>query len=294
MKNPLDTILYKLDDGSEIGVILKDEDIWITQKALSALFGVSTQTISRHINNVYSDGELSRLSTCTKIVQVQNEGGRRVSREVEVFNLDVIISVGYRVNSQKATNFRIWATKVLREYTLKGFALDDDRLKKGAELFDKDYFDELLERVRSIRASERRIWQKITDIYAECSIDYDKDSKTTRDFYAMVQNKFHYAITGLTAPEIIYGTANHEETNMGLKTWKQAIGETLMLRDGRRAYGQRMLDRGVPIEYVSHCMGHDSVETTQKFYADYRDKMVLGEVRNILNNNQKRAPIEKR
>ena len=184
MKNPLDTILYKLDDGSEIGVILKDEDIWITQKALSALFGVSTQTISRHINNVYSDGELSRLSTCTKIVQVQNEGGRRVSREVEVFNLDVIISVGYRVNSQKATNFRIWATKVLREYTLKGFALDDDRLKKGAELFDKDYFDELLERVRSIRASERRIWQKITDIYAECSIDYDKDSKTTRDFYA--------------------------------------------------------------------------------------------------------------
>lgn len=222
MNNPLDTILYKLDDGSEIGVILKDEDIWITQKVLSTLFGVSTQTISRHINNVYSDGELSRLSTCTKIVQVQNEGGRRVNREVEVYNLDVIISVGYRVNSQKATNFRIWATKVLREYTLKGFVLDDDRLKKGSELFDKDYFNELLERVRSIRASERRIWQKITDIYAECSIDYEKDSKTTRDFYAMVQNKFHYAITGHTAPEIIYGTANHNEHNMGLKTWKQA------------------------------------------------------------------------
>ncbi|MBR4244264.1 MAG: virulence RhuM family protein [Candidatus Methanomethylophilaceae archaeon] len=160
-------------------------------------------------------------STVQKIQTVRTEGGREVKRSLEYYNLDMIISVGYRVNSQKATNFRIWATKVLKEYAIKGFVLDDDRIKKNSELFDKNYFDELLERVRSIRASERRIWQKITDIYAECSTDYDRDSKTTKDFYAMVQNKFHYAITGQTAPEMIYNSADHNEKNMGLQTWKQ-------------------------------------------------------------------------
>ncbi|MBR2255706.1 MAG: virulence RhuM family protein, partial [Candidatus Methanomethylophilaceae archaeon] len=182
----------------------------------------STQTISRHISNIYSEGELEREPTCTKNVQVQEEGGRLVKRTTDMYNLDMIISVGYRVNSQKATNFRIWATKILKEYTIKGYVLDDESLKKNSDHFDKEYFDELLERVRSIRASERRIWQKITDIYAECSVDYDKDSKTTKDFYALVQNKFHYAITGQTAPEIIYNSADHNERNMGLKTWKQS------------------------------------------------------------------------
>ena len=222
MSSPLDIIIYKSADSSNIDVILREGDIWISQKNMAALFGVQVPAISKHISNIYSEGELDRDATVSKMEIVQNENGRDVRRAVDMFNLDVIISVGYRVNSQKATNFRIWATKVLREYTIKGFALDDDRLKNGSELFDENYFNELLERVRSIRASERRIWQKITDVYAECSTDYDKDSRTTREFYAMVQNKFHYAITGLTAPEIIYDTANHDERNMGLKTWKLA------------------------------------------------------------------------
>ena len=202
--------------------MLKDEDMWMSQKAISQLFGVNTQTISRHISNIYSEGELDQNPTCSKIEQVQTEGSRQVRRNIVIYNLDLIISVGYRVNSQKATNFRIWATKVLKEYAIKGFAMDDERLKRASHPFDKDYFDELLERVRSIRASERRIWQKITDIYAECSMDYDKNSPTTRGFYAMVQNKFHYAITGQTASEIIYNQADHTEINMGLKTWKLA------------------------------------------------------------------------
>ena len=222
MTSPFDIIMYHSSNGSEVNVILRNEDIWMPQKAISQLFDVSTQTISRHISNIYSEGELERESTCTKIVQVQKEGDRDIKRYLIIYNLDVIISVGYRVNSQKATNFRIWATKILKEYTIKGFSIDDERLKRNDNLFDKDYFDELLERVRSIRASERHIWQKITDIYAECSIDYDKDSKTARDFYAMIQNKFHFAITGQTAPEIIFNSADHKEKNMGLKTWKQA------------------------------------------------------------------------
>ena len=222
MTSPLDIIFYHSDNGDEISVFLKDEDIWITQRSLSELFGVNSQAITKHISNIYSDGELERGPTCSKMEQVQIEGNRQVKRTVEVYNLDMIISVGYRVNSQKATNFRIWATKILKEYTIKGFAMDDERLKHNNNLFDRNFFDELLERVRSIRASERHIWQKITDIYAECSIDYDKDSKTTREFYAMIQNKFHYAITGQTAPEIIYSSADHNERNMGLKTWKNA------------------------------------------------------------------------
>ena len=222
LSNPLDIILYHMDDGSNIDVLLGGEDMWITQKSLSILFGVNTQAISKHISNIYSEGELDETLTCSKMEQVQIEGNRQVKRTVDVYNLDMAISVGYRVNSQKATNFRIWATRILKEYTIKGFVLDDERLKKNSTLFDKDYFDELLERVRSIRSSERRIWQKITDIYAECSIDYDKASPTTRDFYSMIQNKFHYAITGQTAPEIIYSSADHEKPNMGLQTWKQA------------------------------------------------------------------------
>lgn len=209
MTDPLDILVYNKQGVDGVEVILKDETIWATQLSMSHLFGVAKGTISTHIKNIYSDGELEPEATVSKIETVRMEGEREVRRMLEYYNLDMIISVGYRVNSQKATNFRIWATKVLKEYTIKGFVLDDDRLKKGQELFDKAYFDELLERVRSIRASERHIWQKITDIYAECSIDYDWDSKTTRDFYAMIQNKFHFAITGKTASEIIHDSADH-------------------------------------------------------------------------------------
>ncbi len=223
MTEPTDFLLYSDNNSTvNIRVILMDENIWITQKDMAELFGVQIPAISRHLSNIYSEGELLREATISKMEIVQTEGNRQVSRKMDVYNLDAIISVGYRVNSQKATNFRIWATRVLKEYTIKGFALDDERLKRNTNLLDKNYFDELLERVRSIRASERYVWQKITDVFAECSIDYDKNSPVTRDFYAMVQNKFHYAITGKTAPEIIFDNADHNSQNMGLQTWKNA------------------------------------------------------------------------
>ena len=194
-----------------VNAIIKDETIWLTQKAMAELFGVEVPAISKHLANIFEEGELSVDSTVSKMEIVQQEGSRNVKRKVDFYNLDAIISVGYRVNSGRATQFRIWATKVLKEYMTKGFALDDERLKQGKTAFGKDYFRELLERVRSIRASERRIWQQITDIFAECSIDYDKDSEVTHDFYAMVQNKFHYAITGQTAAEIIAAKADRTQ-----------------------------------------------------------------------------------
>ena len=194
-----------------VNAIIKDETIWLTQKAMAELFGVEVPAISKHLANIFEEGELSVDSTVSKMEIVQQEGSRNVKRKVDFYNLDAIISVGYRVNSGRATQFRIWATRVLKEYMTKGFALDDERLKQGKTAFGKDYFRELLERVRSIRASERRIWQQITDIFAECSIDYDKDSQVTHDFYAMVQNKFHYAITGQTAAEIIAAKADRTQ-----------------------------------------------------------------------------------
>ena len=194
-----------------VNAIIKDETIWLTQKAMAELFGVEVPAISKHLANIFEEGELSVDSTVSKMEIVQQEGSRNVKRKVDFYNLDAIISVGYRVSSGRATQFRIWATKVLKEYMTKGFALDDERLKQGKTAFGKDYFRELLERVRSIRSSERRIWQQITDIFAECSIDYDKDSEVTHDFYAMVQNKFHYAITGQTAAEIIAAKADRTQ-----------------------------------------------------------------------------------
>ena len=194
-----------------VNAIIKDETIWLTQKAMAELFGVEVPAISKHLANIFEEGELSVDSTVSKMEIVQQEGSRNVKRKVDFYNLDAIISVGYRVNSGRATQFRIGATKVLKEYMTKGFALDDERLKHGKTTFGKDSFRELLERVRSIRASERRIWQQITDIFAECSIDYDKDSEVTHDFYAMVQNKFHYAITGQTAAEIIAAKADRTQ-----------------------------------------------------------------------------------
>ena len=215
--------LYPLPNNEgEVSALIKDDTIWLTQKSMAHLFGVNLPAISKHLKNIFEEGELEINSTVSKMEIVQNEGGREVKRSIDFYNLDAIISVGYRVSSQKATRFRQWATKVLNEYIRKGFVMDDERLKQGETIFGKDYFRELLERVRSIRASERRIWQQITDIYAECSTDYDRTSPETKEFYAMIQNRFHYAITGHTAAEIVYNKANHNQQNMGLTTWKYA------------------------------------------------------------------------
>jgi len=216
-------ILYSTPQGEiKIEVILQDETVWLTQRAMGELFGVSKKTISEHLGNIYKSNELQREATVRKIRTVQNEGEREVTRNLEFYNLDAIISVGYRVNSHQATQFRIWATKTLKEFIIKGFVLDDERLKQGKKLFGKDYFDELLERIREIRASERRFYQKITDIYAECSIDYQPKSEITQLLYKTVQNKMHWAITGQTAAEIISSRAKAELPNMGLTTWKNS------------------------------------------------------------------------
>ena len=216
-------LLYTAPDGEvRLDVFLQDEDLWLTQNAIAELFDVTKSTISEHLKNIYDSNELARASTVRNFRTVQKEGSRSVKRDLEYYNLDAIIAVGYRVNSKKATHFRIWATKTLREYIIKGFALDDKRLKQASQVFGKDYFEELLDRVRSIRASERRIYLKITDIFAECSIDYNPLSETTKNFYATVQNKFHFAITGQTAAEIIYNKADKIEPCMGLSTWKNA------------------------------------------------------------------------
>lgn len=224
MANEIKFLLYNMpEEEGKVQVVIKNDTIWCTQKAMAQLFGVDKSGISRHIANIYKDGELSPDTTVAKIATVVNRGIRgEVEELVDFYNLDMIISVGYRVNSTKATRFRQWATKILNEYIRKGFVLDDDRLKQGTAVFGRDYFRELLERVRSIRASERRIWQQITDIYAECSTDYDRNSSTTKEFYAMVQNRFHYAITGQTAAEIIYTKADHTKEHMGLTTWKNS------------------------------------------------------------------------
>ena len=224
MSNEIQYLLYSMPDADgKVQVVIKDETLWCTQKAMAQLFGVGVPAISKHLKNIFTEGELNPDTTISKMETVVNRGIRgEVQELIDFYSLDAIIAVGYRVSSLKATRFRQWATKILNEYIKKGFAMDDERLKQGTAVFGKDYFRELLERVRSIRASERRIWQQITDIYAECSTDYDKDSPTTKDFYAMIQNRFHYAITGQTAAEIIYSKADHTKDHMGLTTWKNA------------------------------------------------------------------------
>ena len=256
-----------------VNAIIKDETIWLTQKAMAELFGVEVPAISKHLANIFEEGELSVDSTVSKMEIVQQEGSRNVKRKVDFYNLDAIISVGYRVNSGRATQFRIWATRVLKEYMTKGFALDDERLKQGKTAFGKDYFRELLERVRSIRASERRIWQQITDIFAECSIDYDKDSEVTHDFYAMVQNKFHYAITGQTAAEIIAAKADRTQKNMGLTTWKHAPAGRILKSDVTVAKNYleekqiRQLERAVTgyFDYIEDLIERENTFTMQEF-----------------------------
>lgn len=219
-------LLYTTPEGGvKVNAVLKDETLWLTQGAMAELFGVQKAAISKHLKNIFESGELvegvvvSKMETTTRHGAIE---GKTQEHSVNFYNLDAIIAVGYRVNSRRATQFRIWATQILREYIIKGFALNDERMKQGGTPFGKDYFRELLERVQAIRTSERRIWQQITDIFAECSIDYDKDSEVTRDFYGMVQNKFHYAICGETAAEIIHNRVNREKPNLGLTTWKRA------------------------------------------------------------------------
>ena len=220
--NTSDIILYSSPDGNvRVEVIYSGETFWLTQKRMSELFGVEVPAISKHLANIYESGELLENSTISILETVQKEGSRNVTRSMEYYNLDAVIAVGYRVNSKQATQFRIWATKTLREFIIKGFVLDDERLKQGNR-FGKDYFDELLERIREIRASERRFYQKITDIYEQCSIDYNEDADITQTFFKTVQNKLHWAITGKTAAQIIAERVNATDANMGLQTWKNA------------------------------------------------------------------------
>lgn len=234
-KERFDFLIYNsVEENVSVNAVIHDETIWLTQKAMAELFDVGVPAINKHLKNIFEEGELDENMVVSKMEITTPHGaieGKTQTHATKFYNLDAIISVGYRVNSRRATHFRIWATGVLKEYMTKGFALDDDRLKQGKTLFGKDYFRELLERIRSIRASERRIWQQITDIFAECSIDYDKDSQITKDFYAMVQNKFHYAITGETAAEIIYHRADHTKEYMGLTTWKNAPDGRILKAD---------------------------------------------------------------
>ena len=277
MANEIQFLLYSMpEEEGKVQVVIKDDTIWCTQKAMAQLFGVDKSGISRHIANIYKDGELSPDTTVAKIATVVNRGIRgEVEELVDFYNLDMIISVGYRVNSTKATRFRQWATKILNEYIRKGFVLDDDRLKQGTTVFGKDYFRELLERVRSIRASERRIWQQITDIYAECSTDYDRNSPTTKEFYAMVQNRFHYAITGQTAAEIIYTKADHTKEHMGLTTWKNSPKGRILKSDVSIAKNYldekqiRQLERTVTsyFDYIENQIERQNPFTMEQFAA---------------------------
>lgn len=231
MNQEHEIVLYQVEDANVcVNVIFKNETFWMTQKAMASLFDVNVPAISKHLSNIFSEEELIKESTVSKMEIVQMEGNRQVKREQEIYNLDAIIAVGYRVNSKKATRFRQWATKTLKEYIVKGFVLNDDMLKNGKP-FGKDYFDELLERIREIRASERRAYQKITDIFEQCSYDYDKNSKITKNFYAFVQNKLHFAVTGKTAAELIYERADSEKPAMGLATWKDAPNGKILKRD---------------------------------------------------------------
>ena len=266
--------LYPLPNNEgEVSALIKDDTIWLTQKSMAHLFGVNLPAISKHLKNIFEEGELEINSTVSKMEIVQNEGGREVKRSIDFYNLDAIISVGYRISSQKATRFRQWATKVLNEYIRKGFVMDDERLKQGETIFGKDYFKELLERVRSIRASERRIWQQITDIYAECSTDYDRTSPETKEFYAMIQNRFHYAITGHTAAEIVYNKANHNQQNRGWTTWKYAPDVRILTSDGSVAKNYlseeeiRRLERAVTgfFDYIEDLIERENSFTMADF-----------------------------
>lgn len=281
MSNEIQYLLYNMPDADgKVQVVIKDETLWCTQKAMAQLFGVGVPAISKHLKNIFTEGELNPDTTISKMETVVNRGIRgEVNELIDFYSLDAIIAVGYRVSSLKATRFRQWATKILNEYIKKGFAMDDERLKQGTALFGKDYFRELLERVRSIRASERRIWQQITDIYAECSTDYDKNSPTTKDFYAMIQNRFHFAITGQTAAEIIYSKADHTKDHMGLTTWKNAPDGRVLKSDVSIAknYLQekeiRQLERAVTgfFDYIEDLIERENTFNMAQFSASVNE-----------------------
>ena len=291
MSNEIQFLLYSLpDEEGKVQVVIKDETIWCTQKAMAQLFDVGVPAISKHLKNIFDEGELQKEVVVSKMEITTQHGAieeKTQKHNVDFYNLDAIISVGYRVSSPKATKFRQWATKILNEYIKKGFVLDDDRLKQGTAVFGKDYFRELLERVRSIRASERRIWQQITDIYAECSIDYDKNSPTTRDFYAMIQNRFHYAITGQTAAEIIYTKADHSKEHMGLTTWKNAPDGRILKSDVSVAknYLQekeiRQLERAVTgfFDYIEDLIERENTFNMSQFSASVNEFLLSAVIR---------------
>ena len=281
MSNEIQYLLYSMPDADgKVQVVIKGETLWCTQKAMAQLFGVGVPAISKHLKNIFEEGELNPDTTISKMETVVNRGIRgEVNELIDFYSLDAIIAVGYRVSSLKATRFRQWATKILNEYIKKGFAMDDERLKQGTAVFGKDYFRELLERVRSIRASERRIWQQITDIYAECSTDYDKNSPTTKDFYAMIQNRFHFAITGQTAAEIIYSKADHTKDHMGLTTWKNAPDGRVLKSDVSIAknYLQekeiRQLERAVTgfFDYIEDLIERENTFNMAQFSASVNE-----------------------
>ena len=280
-------LLYTAPNGAiKVEVLLSNETIWLTQKRMAELFGVGVAAISKHLDNIYESGELQREATLSVLETVQQEGARQVTRKLEYYNLDAVISVGYRVNSAQATQFRIWATQLIKEYIIKGFAMDDERLKNG-RFFGKDYFRELLERVRSIRASERRIYQQITDIFAECSIDYDPKSETTRLFYAHVQDKFHFAITGHTAAEIIALNADASKPLMGMSTDKNAPDGRVLKSDANVAKNYlseadiKKLERAVSafFDYIEGIIERRNTFTMESFAESVNKFLAFNEYR---------------
>ena len=293
MSKEIQFLLYNTpDENINVQAIVKDETLWLTQKSMAELFGVQVPAISKHLKNIFDENELDENVVISKMETTTIHGAipnKTQKSETNFYNLDAIISVGYRVNSSKATKFRIWATQILKEYIQKGFVLEDDRLKQGKSVFGKDYFKELLERVRSIRASERRIYQQITDIFAECSIDYDNKSQVTKDFYATVQNKFHFAITGQTAAEIIYNSADSSKENMGLATWKNAPDGRVLMSDTTVAknYLQekeiKRLERTVSgyFDYIEDLIERENTFTMEQFvnsvnkFLEFREYKVL-------------------
>lgn len=278
MKDDFRFLIYRsAEEDLSVNAVVKDDTIWLTQKAMAELFGVDKSSISRHLKNIFAEGELNEEVVVAVFATTTQHGaieGKTQKIPTQFYNLDAIISVGYRVNSRRATRFRIWATGVLKEFMIKGFALDDERLKNG-RAFGKDFFRELLERVRSIRASERRIWLQITDIFAECSVDYDPKSPITNDFYAMVQNKFHYAIVGATAAEIVYANADRAKENMGLTTWKNSPNGRILKSDVTVAKNYlteaeiRRLERLVSsfFDYIEDLIERENAFTMEAFAA---------------------------
>ena len=294
MNKEHEIVLYQIDKTNIcVSVFFREETFWMTQKAMAELFDCSTDNISLHLKNIFLEEELDEKSTTEFFSVVQKEGNRNVSRNVKCYNLDAIIAVGYRVNSKKATRFRQWATKTLKEYIIKGFVLNDDMLKNGKP-FGKDYFDDLLERIREIRASERRAYQKITDVFEQCSYDYDKNSETTKAFYAFVQNKLHFAITGKTAAELIYERADSKKPSMGLTTWKDAPDGKILKRDigiAKNYLNEKELTRlnrlvTMFIDYAE-LMAEDGVLMSMQDWVDQTNQFLMNNRRKVLSGKGK-------